>query len=147
MHSLGSLFASHPHCCAPRLFVAAVKVRLESLGTQLLLGSDLFPHRVPGRDSAEDCGCGGLNEAERLGERLSVAVVKLDVIGGCGVRFETDGRTYDECHCFRLRFSISLRRGTPALAMVQPFMCKLMKEDRKLLPWCEAGEDPNPTAG
>ena len=60
-----------------------------------------------------------LNESERLSERLLVAVVELDVIGGGGVGLKPDALAHNERDGLGLSLADCLRRFFSTLATMQ----------------------------
>lgn len=53
-------------------------------------------------DGFEDAGSGLLDVVQRLGQRLAVAVVELDVVGECAVGVEANGLRDDKGNSFSL---------------------------------------------
>jgi hypothetical protein len=88
------------------------------------------------------CGCfergknhggGLLNHFQALGQKCGVAVVQVNVIGGCPSGFEADGLANDEGDCLGFRLAYSLGGCGAAFCLVQHFVREFVNEGRKLL--------------
>ena len=95
----------------------------------------LFVSRVVVGDRREDLRGRLLDAVEGLGQRVLVARIELDVVGGGGVGVEANRLGYDERN--RLGFGLADRLGTAnrAFTVMQEFVSEFMGQRREFLGW------------
>ena len=71
------------------------------------------------RNVDDDLGGGGLNRLQRVGQRVGVAVVELDVIGTVRRGLDSEGAADNVGNCFRLGLADSLRWSMLTIFLVQ----------------------------
>jgi len=91
-----------------------------------------------GCEPVQDGSSGLSHGIEVRGEKLFVALVKLDVVRTGGSGIETDGLGNDEGNGFGLEFAGLLGRPGASVAVVKDLVCEFMDESREFVGWFEA---------